>query len=1025
MPVTYGVHLTRAFMRQAKAHGRSCAIAFLDLKEAFYRIFRPLCMQSTVTDEDLAKLMCRLNMPPDAMQMLCLILAGPTALEQAQLPEMERRSIKAVHQQTHFWMRTQTDVVQTVHGSRPGDPFADIIFSYVWAVVLRKLQHYMCDTEMISTFPKRAQIQLFAEPHSQQEDMEEFLGPTWMDDLAVCVEGNTAADTVTKMGLAMGKLLELCLEHCMTPNLSKNKTEVLFSFRGANSRHYKKLFYGPDSKGSFPVISEYGCHEVPITASYSHLGGVLHHTTDQKDEIKRRIGIAFATFNHHSKLLFRNWKLPLKKRTQLLESLVLSKLLYGAETWVVADDATVAHYHAAVIKLYRRLLPLPADSHLEDDAILSEVHMPSPIELVRRARLRYVATLYHCGERREWGLIEKDAAWTALVEEDMEWVWQQIWHSSSLPKPSENWGAWKDLIVHHRSYWRRLVRRACEHAIQQRRKSWLVRRFYVELVGIFRAFYDYEPHAHMMDSAQSEIYGCLSCQKLCRSRAGEAAHFFRAHQQVATRRLLSDSTVCPSCLKEYHTMKKLVAHLYYGKACRQLLQSRNYKCSLQPGAGSNVDEELNKQHDRLLPPLQAEGPKQLPPRLREELEVDGDLHMFFMETFIDREIFEEVIQDFRDEARRRPISWTMWTSTLRYFIDTLEENDVAKWNLPIGAACAQLEVLLEPGTWGFSSKSPGVQATLGELEQECRDVAATEWPHRPEPARPFGRHRVFLHLFSGRRRVGDVQYFMEHMPVPDSYVLHIVSMDLMVDKIWGDAMATGTRRYWLKAAQDGFIAAFLAGPPCETWSKARGRRVGNRRGPRIVREALQLWGLSCLSLKEVEQVITGNELLTFTLLMAGYVACTGGSGVVEHPAEPEDPQAAAIWKLPAMLALMQLPGVERLRISQGLFGAPTPKPTDLLAINLKKLPIFLNQWRTRSELPKGQAIGLTEEGFFRTALLKEYPPALCGALAAAFHDQLDTLEVKNTEMPPEADIAKWQSMTVTHFGSHIGADYAG
>ena len=857
-------------------------------------------------------------------------------------------------------MHRQKDVVQTAHGTRPGDPFADIVFSYVWAVVLRKLQSFMKDHELISAFPRWPHIQLFADSNREPSGTEDFMGPTWMDDLAVCVESSTAAGTVTNMGLVMSKLLELCLEHCMTPNLNKNKTEVLFSFRGANSRHYKKLYYGPQATGSLPVISEYGVYEVPITASYCSLGGILHHSTDQKAEIKKRVGIAFAAINHHSKLLFRNWRLPLQKRTQLFESLVLSKLLYGAETWVASDNATVDRFHAAVIKMYRRLLPLPADQHLTDDAILAEVSMPSPIELVRRARLRYVATLFHCGHRREWGLLAQDAAWTALVEDDMVWVWSQVWHSSSLPDPRVDWGTWQDLIVHHRSYWRRIVRRACEHAVQQRRKLWLVRRFHLEMTGIFRDLYDYDPHSSAQDGRETEVYGCLSCRKQCRNRAGEAAHMFRVHQQLAKRRFLSDSTVCPACLKEYHTMKKLTAHLYYAKTCRQLLLSRNYACSPTPGAGSQQDRELSEQHDRLLPPLQTEGPRQQQPRLREELAVDSELHMFLMETFIDAEDFASALQAIKDEAQQRPISWSMWTSTLRFFMETLEDADVERWSITVHEVRDRLAEMLAPEIWGLRTQKACDNTALDELEQECRDVAVTEWTRFADSPRPFGRHRILLHMFSGRRRVGDVQYFLDKMEAPVEYVLHVVSMDLVVDAVWGDAMAPGTRNYWLQAAKAGYIVAFLAGPPCETWSKARGREIASGRGPRVVRDASSLWGLPSLALKEVVQVITGNELLTFTLLMAGYVVCTGGSGIVEHPAEPDAQQAASIWKLPVMLALLQAPGVQRVRLSQGLFGAPTAKPTELLTINLPKLPLYLRKWLTRSALPRGQAIGLTD-----------------------------------------------------------------
>ena len=143
MPVTYGVHLARAFHRQARHHGHSCALIMLDLKEAFYRIFRPICMEGKVTDQAIAQLMQRLQMPPEVMADLHRLLRDPCALEQAGMTPQQRRSIRAVHSQTFFWMHRQHDVVQTSHGSRPGDPFADVIFSYVWAVVLKKLQAFM------------------------------------------------------------------------------------------------------------------------------------------------------------------------------------------------------------------------------------------------------------------------------------------------------------------------------------------------------------------------------------------------------------------------------------------------------------------------------------------------------------------------------------------------------------------------------------------------------------------------------------------------------------------------------------------------------------------------------------------------------------------------------------------------------------------------------------------------------------------------------------------------------------------
>ena len=151
---------------------------------------------------------------------------------------------------------------------------------------------------------------------------------------------------------------------------------------------------------------------------------------------------------------------------------------------------------------------------------------------------------------------------------------------------------------------------------------------------------------------------------------------------------------------------------------------------------------------------------------------------------------------------------------------------------------------------------------------------------------------------------------------------------------------------------------------------------------------------------------------------------TGGIGIVEHPAEPEEENAAAIWKLPIVQALLAAPGVTRRRLAQGLFGAPSPKPTDLLVINLPALALELRKWMTRPELPKGKAIGLDQDGHWRTGFLKEYPPAFCGALAAAIRSGIDSFEVVEHDSPSQENLNRWQAMNMAQYSDHLGTDFA-
>ena len=122
--------------------------------------------------------------------------------------------------------------------------------------------------------------------------------------------------------------------------------------------------------------------------------------------------------------------------------LVISKLTNGADSWTTQNGRMQQCFHQAVIKLYRRLAKIPADAHVTDVEVLCMVRLPSPEELLRRARLRYFATLVHAGLPDIWAILACDKTWCGLLEDDMIWMWQQLKGSSRLPHPQEGYEQW-------------------------------------------------------------------------------------------------------------------------------------------------------------------------------------------------------------------------------------------------------------------------------------------------------------------------------------------------------------------------------------------------------------------------------------------------------------------------------------------------------------------------------------------------------------------------------------------------------
>ena len=110
-------------------------------------------------------------------------------------------------------------------------------------------------------------------------------------------------------------------------------------------------------------------------------------------------------------------------------------------------------------------------------------------------------------------------------------------------------------------------------------------------------------------------------------------------------------------------------------------------------------------------------------------------------------------------------------------------------------------------------------------------------------------------------------------------------------------------------------------------------------------------------------------------------------------------------------------------MAQGLLGAPSPKPTSLLVVGLHGLEDDLRGHRLTPDLPHGQSVGRGADGGFLTAPLKEYPPAMCRALAQAFfRGMCEPREEAPSTAPPEflRLVRRMQDSDLGHFIGHDG-----
>ena len=282
---------------------------------------------------------------------------------------------------------------------------------------------------------------------------------------------------------------------------------------------------------------------------------------------------------------------------------------------------------------------------------------------------------------------------------------------------------------------------------------------------------------------------------------------------------------------------------------------------------------------------------------------------------------------------------------------------------------------------------------------------------------------IVLHLFSGRRRQGDIQWQIEREFADQDRHVFVLSLDI-IHGAQGDLTNSRHVDFWLAKAYSGVVIATVAGPPCETWSIAR---FADSAGPPPVRSIDHPFGLPSASPKQLEQVLFGSRLLIVALRFMLSAVRTGAAGILEHPDLidwHEQRQAPSIWRLEQVQTILACEGAEFLQVQQGQFGARWLKPTRLLSVNLPSLRTRMHDHSSNPDQLESLS-GLDEHGRHNTRLAKEYPPMFCKAIAGAIRDLAQSANVGSAlDAACGSDVAPFFVPLDPYIDSDIGDDWA-
>ncbi|CAE7455880.1 unnamed protein product [Symbiodinium sp. CCMP2592] len=565
-----------------------------------------------LTEDALARACQAVSLPPGVYHDIQRHLQKPALSLSAGASQWTTQALEETLHGTWFKFPSDAAIVSTAIGSRPGDSLSDLVFSLLFAQVLRHVRASLQDCGLIPEIPWHVDMLGRLTPLNRAPtDTIAVLDATWMDDLSLLLQAPDSHTLVQRLRLGASTLLDTCLEHALLPNLKRGKTEALVHLRAKGARHVKRQLFD-EFAGALPL----NCRLWPeaklrLTATYKHLGGVLHHRGSLLREVQARIAQAWTAFNSRKKQIFGSPRVDRREKALLFDSLVATTMFYGSGTWPEPSEECVQKLTGALrsmaCQMLRPMYSCTEAWHLGTSHVLALVGLPSANTYLHVHRLRYLLSCITLHVPELWALAHWECKWLQSVSESVQWLWDNTAPEHQHSTWEQAWDNWRQEAADHPGRWKSRIRRAQAHAVIRERwqaaRLWHQGRMLRQLQGAGASL----PLCDDFSEGPREC--CAVCGKHFKDYRAWSVHAFSTHGRTDEMRRLAPGTQCPVCLKHFTSAVKLSRHLGYSSACRNRLLSSNSRHDPEPGIGNR------RAHDDgvdLTPVLQASGPLPCP-----------------------------------------------------------------------------------------------------------------------------------------------------------------------------------------------------------------------------------------------------------------------------------------------------------------------------------------------------------------------------------------------------------------------------
>ena len=537
----YGTHLIRTLQKVAKMKGWCSAVLFLDLQTAFHSLLRELTLGTNRTNpkakEEILKSLEKIQVDTEAIKSK---MEEEIYLETLGVSRRLLKQLQDIGQEN--WVILYGHQMQTMKGTRPGSPLADAVFHTGMAEVQKELNMKLQEEEINKKFLELGVTNCPV---------------TWADDVAITVIAEDAQKLDEAIEAVGAQANHSFRTRGMKLNYDKAKSEVIIGLAGPGAKEGRQRMLGGEKKDNVIQQNDGSTARITNVARYKHLGVQQQACGDMKEEVAYRIEQAWGAWRPLAPHVFLNRNLKVQTRLNLWQSLVLTRLYYAAGTWPVMPASLLKKIEATEMKMLRKITGRHYKEGQErrtNDEVRAQYKHPTARIRQAQERMTYARRLFLHAEAplKEILKVEYEVSgdsWLHGLWADLDWLADM--EGEDRPKNLEE----IEERCKSRGWKRRVKKNVQKHMMQE------------EIIGRLeeggrKKEEEEAEEKEGKDKRGEEKWQC-ECGKVCKTKAGLAAHKRQVHEWEAPEAVAGKGTRCEMCLRECWTTARLKQHLAY------------------------------------------------------------------------------------------------------------------------------------------------------------------------------------------------------------------------------------------------------------------------------------------------------------------------------------------------------------------------------------------------------------------------------------------------------------------------------